>query len=100
MDFLQMVSWLNPDKVFILTSSTEPAKEQKHKWLSKHYPTIRMDHIIHSQGNTDKINHLRKMIVNMPKKEIVFIDDAYKTLLIVEEALPEITLLHTSTFLL
>mgnify|MGYP001092153210 FL=1 len=82
----------NPDLVYTLSTSTEPAKLQKDEWLKTFYLKIKKENIFYSSNDGEKLIILEKLLLANKDKQLVFIEDTAKTLLNVEEKFKDIEL--------
>jgi 5'(3')-deoxyribonucleotidase len=89
----------DPESIYTLSTSTEPAKIQKNAWLRKYYPYIKKDHIFYTANDSEKLDVIRKLMLDYPNKQIVFVEDTARTLLNVQEKYPQILVQHTSSFI-
>lgn len=92
-----IMSQLNKDDVFIVTSTVPSLREIKNKIIFEHF-NIPCEHIIHTDGSLKKINVLID-IHNKTQKNILFIEDNYKILLTAEENLNFVRSYHISSLL-
>lgn len=93
-----IINNLESEKIMTLSTAVPIAILLKNDWLNKHYSKIKKENRMWTKTDFDKIKILKK-IRKEYDGEIFFIDDSYKTLLIVEEMKLDITLIHTSQFL-
>ena len=92
-----IISQLNKNDVFIVTSTVPSLREIKNKIIFKHF-NIPDEHIIHTMGSSKKIDALIN-IHNKTKKNILFVEDNYKILLTAEEQLNFVRGYHISSLL-
>ena len=92
-----VMSRLNKDDVFIVTSTAPSLREAKDKIIFDEFD-ISSEHIIHTDGASKKINALID-IYNKTQKDILFVEDNYKILLTAEENLNFVRSYHISSLL-
>lgn len=92
-----IISQLNKDDVFIVTSTVPSLRKIKNKIIFEHFK-IPYKHIIHTIGSSKKIDALIN-IYNKTQKNILFVEDNYKILLTAEENLNFVRGYHISSLL-
>lgn len=92
-----VVSHLNKDDVFILTSTVPSLRDIKNKIIIQNFE-LPLEKIIHTNRSSEKLGVLDKMHHQL-KKEIIFIEDNYKILLNAEEAFDFVRGYHISRLL-
>ena len=93
-----IINELNEDDVYILTSTVPSLRENKNKCIHANFPHIKDGHIIHTNGAAEKMEILEK-IYNERRRQIIFIEDLYKTLLDEEERFDFVKGFHLSSLL-
>jgi len=86
---VKLVEKLDPEKVFVLGAiTTNHEADEKYIWLEKYYPTIKRENIIFVAMSEFKVIALEQYSkkLNIPKEDIVFIDDKHETIRKTEEA--------------
>lgn len=84
----EVVSKLNPEKIYILGAITLNSEiEEKKAWLNKNYPSIKEENMIFVDSTKTKLEILEayKKKFNLEYKDIVFVDDMHATIMKAEE---------------
>jgi hypothetical protein len=92
-----VMSQLNKDDVFIVTSTVPSLRETKNKLIFEHF-NIPCEHVIHTNGALKKIDALVDLYAKTGK-DILFVEDNYKILLTAEENLNFVKSYHISSLL-
>ena len=84
-----LISKLPENQVYILTRTETTLIEMKEECIFKHYPFLQNleGHVIHVQDSNNKLNVIEKLH-NATGKEVVFVEDTFKTILNAEEMIP------------
>ena len=93
-----IIERLDPDDVYVLTVTVDSLQNNKEKFISSKYPTIKKEHIIQVSDSSKK-NEVLQRIYDECKMEIVFVEDTAKTLLNAEETLPFVKGIHMSSLI-
>ena len=97
---VKLIEQLDPDRVFVLGAiTTNHEIDEKYEWFEKYYPTIKRENVIFVAHPSIKVIALEEYSkkLNIPKEDIVFIDDKLDTLRQTEEA--GFTSYHTTSFM-
>ena len=84
-----LINKLPEKQVYILTRTELPLIDMKEKCIYKHYPFLEKleGHVIHVQDSNNKLNEIEKLH-ETTGKEVVFVEDTFKTILNAEELIP------------
>jgi len=93
-----IINELNPEDIYVVTSTVPSLIENKDRFILSHFPTIKKDHIIHTKNAEEKLAVLKK-IYEERQKQIIFVEDLYKTLLNAEEQFDFVRSLHISNLI-
>lgn len=88
---------LDINNIYILTVTVDTLKDKKEKCILQNFD-IKKENIIQVANPSEKIVFL-KNLYNKTNKEIIFVEDTAKTLLMAEENLPYIKGLHISSLI-
>lgn len=94
-----IISKLEKDNVYILSMTQDNVRKWKHNWIEKYYNVIKKENIIYTYTVDEKLDHLRKLKLKYPNKEIVFVEDRAETLIKVNDEELDIICIHISSFL-
>lgn len=86
---INLVEQLNSNKIFVLGAiTTNHEIDEKYEWLAKYYPSIKRENIIFVADASMKVIALEQYAqkLNIPKEDIVFIDDKHATIKETEQA--------------
>lgn len=86
---VNLINQLDPNKVFVLGAiTTNHEIDEKYEWFEKYYPSIKRENIIFVAQSEFKLIALEQYAkkLNIPKEDIVFVDDKHATIRETEEA--------------
>lgn len=89
---------LNPADQYVLTVTVDALRENKIKFITRKFPTIKPENIIQVSSSSEK-NEVLRMLHEKTGKDIYFVEDTAKTILNAEEAMPFVKGIHISSFL-
>lgn len=93
-----IINELNPADVYVLTVTVDALRENKAKFISQKFPTIKPENIIQVGSSSEK-NEVLRMLHEKTGKDIYFVEDTAKTILNAEEAMSFVKGIHISSFL-
>ena len=95
-----IISELDLDLVYILTSTRETLIDKKNEAIYKAYSDIKKDHIIHVNGGSAKIEKLKELH-DKHNKDIIFVEDTASNIQLVDEegTMNYVYGIHISSFL-
>ena len=93
-----IINELDPNNIYVLTSTVPSLRENKNRFIYSNFPTIKKENIIHTNGADEKLEILKK-IYEERQKQIIFVEDLYKTLLNAEEKYDFVRSLHISNLI-
>lgn len=93
-----VISHLDIEKVYVLTRTELTLIEKKNSAILNNFQIL-PEHIFHVQDANNKLAILRKLHKEHGKN-IVFVEDTFKTILNAEEAMPFVKGIHISSFLI
>lgn len=89
---------LDSDDVYVVTSTVEFLRDNKNRCIHANFPTVKDEHIIHTNGSMEKLAVLED-IYSKRSRQIIFVEDLYKILLEAEERFDYVKGLHISNLL-
>lgn len=93
-----VIGKLEPEKQFVVTVSVDTVRDNKTKAITRKFPEIKPENIIHVNNSSEK-NAVLEMLHKKTGKDIYFVEDTAKTILNAEEAMPFVKGIHISSFL-
>ncbi len=93
-----ILSQLDKDKVFILTRTEETLIDKKNNVIFANFPVL-FENVYHVKRVEDKLNVLNKLH-NRFNRDIIFVEDTFKTILDAEETMSFVKGIHISSFII